>query len=255
MPERSRIWNSRRLPVAAVLDLDAASMVHNDVARVAAGVSVGLWQLRGAIRAGSYTAVLGEDTSGRVAALMVWRAMNVDAAAQQRPRVSVAFIQGVRFRPDLQARVRESLEGNRRPFLTQGAVPRVLIVTDVVNSGETLIPLTAALQAMDVAFDILALDSFGSLREFRRRGLINTDTRIVAAGSQASMDARSSPTMNGLSREKFPDVEPPPGAPPTWRHMPGPAVLRDPVARREVQRSRRAVALAAPALARVIALD
>jgi hypoxanthine phosphoribosyltransferase len=129
-------------------------------------------ELRKQIENGDYKIIIGDDASGRVSAL-IWRDfLNHVNTENDRAGVETFFLAGSKTLDAAQTREKikaitdyligqrvngptEPVSGIRIKEKISSKNDKVLIVTDTINSGQSLIPLTQALSATGTRYDIV----------------------------------------------------------------------------------------------------
>ncbi len=132
-------------------------------------------QLRPTIEKGSYKIIVGDDSSGRIPTLIIARAIKKIYAEQGIPPPLVRFVAGSRLTGDVVHEKKEKLLDayaiDMRQVLlkesekTQTKKPRVLIVTDFIESGRSVKPLVDSFKKNGVGADLATIgiyDGFSS---------------------------------------------------------------------------------------------
>ena len=114
-----------------------------------------LEKLRERIKNGDYQLVIGDDASGRLPALLMHRVVRAVYRKSGRGELPLLFLAGSGGLQDSQRREKtEKLESFIRSCIEETPLRRVLIVTEVVQTGESLRPLCHVLQDLGLQYDI-----------------------------------------------------------------------------------------------------
>lgn len=117
------------------------------------------------MKGGEYGLLIGDDASGRIPTLIVRKIMNALYQKKGLPPIPTRFIAGTRSYKEgsehteqKQAKVSEYVRETLNSIFTP---TRVLIVTDTIKTGSSLVPLTSALRESGVAYDICSVGFAG----------------------------------------------------------------------------------------------
>jgi len=120
--------------------------------------------LRENIETGQYAAILGDDASGRLPALLFRKVLNAIYEERKFDQPKTLFFAGREIHGPEKEKVQQDFIG----FLKKAGVgkiaegKKVLFVTDTIASGEHLLPFTEALQKLGVNFDIITMGIYFS---------------------------------------------------------------------------------------------
>lgn len=139
---------------------DYADMRLPEMKELLQPLKVVVEKLRENIKNGEYNLIIGDDASGRVPALILYQFIR-DEYKKQQKTIDLVFLAGSRETKDLddkKARMKEFLSSRLK------ADPHVLVATELIHRGDSLVPLTDVLKEMDAAYDVATV---GVLREYR----------------------------------------------------------------------------------------
>lgn len=117
-------------------------------------------ELHSQISRGDYKVVFGDDASGRILAL-IWREfLGKVNASKEQPKPETLFLAGSKDLTSSQMldkvkKITAYLERRHLKDLFQDKNDRALIVTDTIQTGQSLLPLTYALANIGVRYDIV----------------------------------------------------------------------------------------------------
>jgi hypothetical protein len=114
-------------------------------------------ELRDDVLAGRYGVIVGDDTSGRLPALVLRTAFNIMRAREGLPKLPVYFLPGGGGRiPRAEAAAAElAAMGPQLVRASRGA--RALVVTDFIDSGSSVLGLIEGCRALGIEADCAAL--------------------------------------------------------------------------------------------------
>jgi hypoxanthine-guanine phosphoribosyltransferase len=113
-------------------------------------------QLQERLESAEYSHVIGDDSSGRIPTLIIKDVIEKIYENNGSPQLTVRFLAGSRYANDPVAKkdtIGEYLDKEINPPTGK----RVLIVTDVIDTGSGLIPLTQALKEKGIIYDVATL--------------------------------------------------------------------------------------------------
>ncbi len=120
--------------------------------------------LRENIEKGEYVAILGDDASGRLPALLFHRILNTIYKEKNFDRLKILFFaRQIAYRPELEKKIRQDfadfIEKTKVPKMAENK--KVLFVTDTICSGDHLLPFAKALKEKGINFDISTIGFVG----------------------------------------------------------------------------------------------
>ncbi len=116
------------------------------------------------ISAGRYSLIIGDDASGRIPALIMGGIIERVNKQKNYPAPSIFFVAGSGQYTDYDERLQkeekiDQFVGSLMPPypLTVDTKEKILVVTDVIATGNSLKPLTVSLRNRGVTFDVAAM--------------------------------------------------------------------------------------------------
>lgn len=150
-------------------------------------------------RLGSYALVVGDDTSGRLPALILWKVINQVNARNGRQKVPITFIQT--YSEFHSKKYLQRAAWARRSGIWKGlAGQRALVVTEFISSGKHLGQLTGLLREAGISFDVATLGSYGLTTEVVASARMTSTTRFFDGKGGILLYRKSN--LTGLSSEK-----------------------------------------------------
>ena len=144
--------------------------------------------MRKGIKERRWDFIIGDDASGRIPALVIWKTIRKIYEQENKKRKScplpLIFVAGGRPTEKRKELIKKRLE----KLIKQGEIrpnQRVLIVTEFIKTGQSLVSLLQALEELGIQYDIAALK--GSLiiktrsqrmHSFLKKFLKETETQI-----------------------------------------------------------------------------
>ncbi|HTP56872.1 MAG TPA: phosphoribosyltransferase [Candidatus Paceibacterota bacterium] len=125
------------------------------IAQLEAPIRKILEELREPIERGDYGTIIGDDASGRIPTRIIGEVINAVYDAHGRPHPDIRFLAGSGRGMKLLARKHK--ESRLEEYLRSLSRARVLIVTDTLATGGSLLPLANALRKSRIPFDIAAV--------------------------------------------------------------------------------------------------
>lgn len=165
-----------------------------------------LEQLAPGIRADRYGVIVGDDTSGRVPALILREAINRYRTSKGLPKLPVVFVPGRGGRNSWSSGpYHHRMEQSGSRIAEAAAGKAVLLVTDYIATGETLIFFLDSFHRMGLPVHCAALSS--SPYEHERspslvRTLANTDA-IFVGSVRPRLDIDGNHGVSGVRKELF----------------------------------------------------
>ncbi|MGC8461961.1 MAG: hypothetical protein ACP5OR_09035 [Candidatus Dormibacteria bacterium] len=159
-----------------------------------------LRQLSSRIRADQYSVIIGDDTSGRIPALMVARAINAYRTSVGLPKLPVRFVEGTS---------EQRSKGQSRAFgkfdaLFAGLDPskKALIVTESISGGKSVASILEQCSMRGVCGDIATLGGSTTerLASFVSEGRWPEGTRGFSGGGSTSC-IMNRPDLSGLRQD------------------------------------------------------
>lgn len=149
---------------------------HESIKKLSEPIKRLLEQLRGRIDAGAYRFIIGDDASGRIPTLIFNKVLKaIYEKKGHNPPETIFFAGSGSFpkigeekelkKENLQAYLERLLE---KKHLKQEYL-RALVVTDIIESGNSLKPLADALRANGMKFDFATIASFPSKEEKEKK--------------------------------------------------------------------------------------
>lgn len=143
---------------------ETKEIIHPEVMDLFDPIQKLITQLKEQIEAGEYKYIIGDDASGRIPALIFHNLMKRISEDQSLPEPELYFLAGSGIHStDLEKEEKvKKLEDYIKPALSGvnneiGEKKKILIITDTVNTGSSLKPLTEALKKQGVEFDIATI--------------------------------------------------------------------------------------------------
>lgn len=143
-----------------------------------------VFKLKDKIKSGEYGLVIGDDASGRVPALILHRFLKEEYKKQHKT-LNIVFLAGSRETKGL------SDKKMRMEEFLRAKVPldsEVLIVTELIHRGDSLVPLTDVLQKLGSKYDIATV---GILRKYR---IPELEQKL---GTHITFGEETHPTLDG----------------------------------------------------------
>ncbi len=115
-------------------------------------------ELRYQIENGSYKYIIGDDASGRLPAIIFWDFLKKVYKDKGLKNPELYFIagSGAGIDSNIQSEKRDALRDYIQP-LSKEEDGRVLVVTDTLNSGSSLQPLTDILTERGIKYDVVTI--------------------------------------------------------------------------------------------------
>jgi adenine/guanine phosphoribosyltransferase-like PRPP-binding protein len=113
---------------------------------------------------GEYSVILGEDASGRLPALLFRQILKTLYKEKDLPPPETRFFAGQRIGDPAQ---REKIVKEFKNFIEKSGAKetaenkKILVVSDIIQTGKNLFPFTNTLRAMKINFDIAAIGFLG----------------------------------------------------------------------------------------------
>ncbi len=129
----------------------------DEIGKLELGIGTLLKELRPYLLNDEYGCILGDDTSGRIPALVLSRAINLYRTRNGLPKLPVYFIQGASSDEELPAL--EAAYSRRKASLKRSSGDRrILVATEGLTSGSSIARLGQLLQRDGMTFDLAVLD-------------------------------------------------------------------------------------------------
>jgi len=146
-------------PKEVLRDFERIKTIIDSLERPIASI---LDDLSPAIERGEYSVIIGDDASGRIPTLIINDVLRSLYEDTNIPPPLVRFIAGSRHAVDTarttkERSVSDQVERILRDAQKSRADGAVLIVTDTISSGQSLLPLTMALRDIGVEADIASI--------------------------------------------------------------------------------------------------
>ncbi len=108
--------------------------------------------LRPKIEEGKYDLIIGDDASGRIPALILHNVITSAYGHKNYEKPQILFIAGAKYTNlnEVSERIRAHLEKHIRHYNNK----TVLVVTEYVDTGESIEPLQAALKSLGMQYEI-----------------------------------------------------------------------------------------------------
>jgi len=148
------------------IDQDRLTEIHNPAIReLADPIMKLLWELRDKIEEGSFDSIIGDDSSGRIPALVFSNVINRIYKQKEIPKIDTKFLAGSRGYKEGEERfsikVKKIVDFINIRLLKnvndREASKKTLIVTDTIFKGNSLLPLVRALQETHKPYDIATI--------------------------------------------------------------------------------------------------
>ncbi len=133
------------------------------------GIAWLLHELHEPIAGNDYSVILGDDTSGRIPALLIGKVINSYNKEHGLPSIPVRFVQGS-GRDEDREQVFSAVEDRLNRLPATARAGRVLVVTEGISSGKSIAHLGAGITASGMEFDVAALDGTGFSRDTTQKG-------------------------------------------------------------------------------------
>ncbi len=119
-------------------------------------------KLKDKIKNNEYNFIIGDDASGRVPALILHKVIK-QIYNENGKDIGVTFLAGSRETEDLETKTK-NIEDFLRDKLSNISNPDVLIVTELIHRGSSLVPFTEVLKNLGAKYDVATT---GLLRKYR----------------------------------------------------------------------------------------
>lgn len=130
-------------------------------------------QLLPELRKGSYQMIIGDDASGRLPTLLFGRVARSIAEEAGKAAPTVHFFAGSRFygtfHPAEDPRWKDKKDEMMRELRGLDAQRKVLLVTDMVETGASLLPLAEVLDTLHIQRDIAAISFFDQEKQGKEK--------------------------------------------------------------------------------------
>ena len=169
-----------------------------------------VFKIKEKIKEGKYTTIIGDDASGRVPALILYRLLK-EIYKSSDQNINALFLAGSRKTEDLETKKR-GISDFLKSRLTGGE--KVLVVTELIHRGSSLLPVTEVLQKLQIEYDvttvgILKKSKIGELEEklsseiiYGEQGKPSIDGNYVIAGVKKSYDELSAKRHKMTTQER-----------------------------------------------------
>ncbi len=158
-------------PVQPVPKIEEVDAIQNGMSRV-------LKQIWPAVEAGEFGVIVGDDTSGRIPALILSKVVNTWNREHGRPRIPVVFVPGTN-KEEYRDALQQAFDKRRHLLRNVDRSSRALIVTEGITSGHSIASIGNLLQEEGFSWDVAALDGSG----FTPRTVSHDTKRIEKARS------------------------------------------------------------------------
>ncbi len=148
---------------------------------------------------GSYGLVVGDDTSGRLPALILRAIMNRVRERDGHPKVPIVFLQTGSYKWLSEER-QEKAWARRAEIWSRLAGQRALVVTEYMATGEHLAQFSKLLGEAAIPFDVATLGSEGLSSKVIATSQVPDDTHIF--DGEGGLLLYRKPHLTGLSHEK-----------------------------------------------------
>ncbi|HXV26566.1 MAG TPA: hypothetical protein VD862_00845 [Candidatus Paceibacterota bacterium] len=183
----------------------AERFARPEIAELATPLAFILDRLQTRIEGGVYGAIIGDDSSGRIPALIMDRVLRERYRTLGHPVLETRFAagSGSGYTQIEGQQYDDKVDALRRLVAGLGGGRRVLIVTDVVVSGKSLEPLMVALTLEGVPFDVAATGyaeewGKGTAEMLRER----FGAELIAGGTQIFPPILNRPDLSGVKKQK-----------------------------------------------------
>ncbi len=158
------------------------------VEEILPGIARLVHEMREPLANSDYSVIIGDDTSGRIPALLLGKLINRHRAEHGMPPVPVRFVQGSGREEDRE-HVATAVEDRLNRLSPDARSGRVLVVTEGISSGRAIAQIGAGITARGMEFDVAALDGTGFSRDGKRKGR----KRFLIVGKRAPVDYGDAP--------------------------------------------------------------
>lgn len=150
-------------------------------------------KLKEKIKNNEFDLVIGDDASGRIPALILYKFLR-DEYKKQNKDIRIVFLAGSRETEQLEDKKNKMAE-----FLQSQLVDNqnVLIVTELIHRGDSLVPLTDVLQKLHSKYDVATV---GVLRKYRLPDLENKLGVSVIWGEEGHPKIDGSNVVAGVKK-------------------------------------------------------
>jgi hypothetical protein len=151
--------------------------------------------LRVQIESGEYAAIIGEDASGRIPALVLGKTIDAIYEKANRGKPILRFVAGSRYlhgwegeekQTSLEHQVdrimQESGMTDEGGFGDNPTLKKILLVTDIIESGQSVVPLINAVHANGLKVDVAAVSLITKTGKFE--GLPLMPGELLAFGGE-----------------------------------------------------------------------
>lgn len=187
--------------------VESEQLYKTEVASLEKPMTVIVDQLKPNLESAAYSLIIGDDTSGRLPALVLHQVADVVYERHGLPKMPTVFIQAGRNIEDEE--VRRQVEGLKAKYASKTEGKKALLVTDYVRSGGTMQRLTELFSQNGINFDVATLDMDEPEETYRQRGVFSPNTTVFSGNPDANTnhdrpEIWSKPTLTGLKRAKKP---------------------------------------------------
>ncbi len=177
-----------------------------EVDAIQKGMANVLKQIWPAVEAGEFGVIVGDDTSGRIPALILSKAVNTWNRDHGLPRIPVVFVPGTN-KEEYQDALRQAFSKRLHLLKKVDRSTRALIVTEGITSGHSIASIGNLLKEAGFSWDVAALDGSG----FTPRTESHDNKRIAQARSdweheQEQLQIRLTNIEQNLSHQLEADV-------------------------------------------------
>jgi hypothetical protein len=165
-----------------------------------------LRQLKPEIESGAYQMIIGDDASGRLPTLLIAKVIRSVCEAYGNAMPAVRFVAGTKSYDEGRshsefAAKKSAVDDYVDELINKDPnIRRVLLVTDTIASGRSLVPLTTALRQHGIDPDIVALTDVSMMHGDYDRLL---PSRIVIGETQIAEPPRiyRKPNLSGVTKD------------------------------------------------------
>jgi hypothetical protein len=150
-----------------------------EIEEIMPAMQSGIAELKNAILTGEYTALVGDDTSGRIPTLILRGVISHVNTALGRPSLPAIFVKG-RYE-ELSSLDEQRLSQKMRALSKRSDNPRALIVTEYMSGGSHVAGIGKVIHSAGVAYDIFATGRPSDINSYRNRGVLRNDENVFPA--------------------------------------------------------------------------
>ncbi|PJE51081.1 MAG: hypothetical protein COV29_02295 [Candidatus Yanofskybacteria bacterium CG10_big_fil_rev_8_21_14_0_10_36_16] len=160
-----------------------------------------LEQIKNRIRGGEYSLIIGEDASGRVPALIVSHVIKMVYEKNGHKYPEVKFFAGGRrlFWGEDDAYLGK-IESITEKLSHQDNSHKVLVVTDTIDTGASIEPISEALNKIGIRFDVITIGHLGSVL-IGDKNLF--DAEDVFSGGSHIPEIHGKHNLSGVKKERW----------------------------------------------------